>query len=61
MVDFLQIGYDNVEGDIPVLTVARKTKRCKNFKETESYMEILRTFTGEPAVDIYKLLTTSKK
>jgi hypothetical protein len=57
MQDYLHIGYDNVNGDIPTLIVARKTKELG---QRISNTEVLKQFSGETAIDVYKLLTEIK-
>jgi hypothetical protein len=58
MVDYLFVGYDNVEGDIPTLLVARKTKHVG---ERVSNTEILRQYQNKEAVEIYELLTGGER
>ena len=58
MVDYLYVGYDNIEGDIPNLIVARKTK-CLGLRISNT--EILKQFSGQTAVDVYNFLTISKE
>lgn len=54
MQDYLHIGYDNVEGDIPTLIVARKTKPLGARISTT---DVLRQFQYSEAEELYKLLT----
>lgn len=58
MQDYLYVGYENVEGDIPNLIVTRKTK-CLG--QRSSNTEVLKQFSGQVAVDIYNLLTNNRK